>query len=48
MKGRFTESVLHCLVAVVEKGLEFKEYSLGVYLDIAGAFNNVSIEAILS
>ena len=34
-------------MAVVEKGLEFKEYSLGVFLDIAGAFNNVSIEAII-
>ena len=34
-------------MAVVEKDLEFKEYSLGVFLDIAGAFNNVSIEAII-
>ena len=47
MKGRSTESALHSLVAVVEKGLEFKEYSLGVFLHIAGAFNNVSIEAII-
>ena len=34
-------------MAVVEKGLDFREYSLGVFLDIAGAFNNVSIEAII-
>ena len=32
---------------MVVKGLEFKEYSLDVCLDIAGAFNNVSIEAII-
>ena len=42
MKGRSTESALHSLVAVVEKGLEFKEYSPGVFLDIDGAFNNVA------
>ena len=47
MKARCTESTLHSLVAVVEKGLEFKEYSLGVFPDIADAFNNVSIEAII-
>ena len=42
MKDRSTESALHSIVAVVEKGHEFKEYSVGVFLDIAGAFNNVS------
>ena len=41
MKSRSTESALHSLVAVAEKGLEFKEYSLGIFLDIACAFNNV-------
>ena len=47
MKDRSTEFALHSLVAVVEKSLEFKEYSLDVFLDVAGAFNNVSIEAII-
>ena len=47
MKGRCTESALDSLVAVIEKGLELKEYSLDICLDIPGAFNNVSIEAIL-
>ncbi|XP_036327429.1 uncharacterized protein LOC118740039 [Rhagoletis pomonella] len=46
-KGRSTETALHSLTAVIEKALEHKEYALGVFLDISGAFNNVSYEAIM-
>ena len=49
MKGSSTVSALHSLVAVVEKDLEFKEYSLSIFLDlILGPYisseNNVFIK----
>lgn len=46
-KGRSTETALHSLTAVIERTLEHKEYALGVFLDISGAFNNVSYGAIV-
>ncbi|XP_065359422.1 uncharacterized protein LOC135953441 [Calliphora vicina] len=48
MKGRSVETALHSLVGFVEKSLEHKEYALVAFLDIEGAFNNVTPETILS
>ena len=44
--GRSTETALTELVSNIETGLEQKGYTLGVFLDIQGAFDNVGAEAI--
>jgi ribonuclease HI len=44
--GRSTESALHQLVSRVEKALEHKEFALGVFFDIAGAFDNTPFGAV--
>ncbi|WP_333765253.1 RNA-directed DNA polymerase, partial [Streptomyces sp. IBSBF 2390] len=46
LKGKSTETALHEVVSVIEKGLADKEYTLATFLDIEGAFNNVTTEAI--
>lgn len=46
MKGRSTETALHAVVGCIEKGLKDKEYTLAAFLDIEGAFNNVTSGAI--
>jgi len=38
--GKSTESAPHQLVGRTEKALDAREYSLGVFFDIEGAFNN--------
>ena len=40
--GKSTESALHQLVERVERALEAKQYSLGVFFDIEGAFDHTS------
>ena len=45
--GRSTESALHSLVQKIEKSFMKKEFSLGVFLDIEGAFNNAPFESIV-
>ena len=46
LKGRSTETALHEVVGVVERSLEYKQFKMGAFLDIEGAFNNVKTEAI--
>lgn len=46
LKGRSVESALHEVVGTVERSLKEKEYTLGAFLDIEGAFNNVKTESI--
>ena len=46
-KGRSTESALSCMVSHIEGAIDKKEYALGVFLDIQGAFDNVKPEAII-
>ena len=46
MKGRSVETALHSLVGHIENALEHKEFTLVAFLDIEGAFNNVTPEAI--
>jgi len=46
-KGKSTESALHSVVSCIERALEFKNYAMGSFLDIEGAFNNVTTEAIM-
>nr|XP_044249376.1 uncharacterized protein LOC123002812 [Drosophila takahashii] len=45
-KGRSTDTALHSLVSCIERGFHNKEYSLAAFLDIEGAFNNVTPTAI--
>jgi ribonuclease HI len=44
--GRSTESALHQMVSRVERALEMKEYALGVFFDIQGAFDNTPFTAV--
>ena len=44
--GKSTESALHQLVGRIEKALDAKEYSLGVFFDIEGAFDNTSCKSV--
>ena len=46
-KGKSVETALHSVVSQIERNMHFKDVAMGVFLDIAGAFNNVSTEAIL-
>ena len=45
-KGYSTEAALHKIVHKIEKKIAKKGYVLGTFLDIEGAFDNVSFEAI--
>ena len=46
-KGRSTESALTTFVEYVEESLIARQYTLGVFLDIQGAFDNVPTPSIL-
>lgn len=45
-KGRSVDTALHAAVSIIERSLEYGEYTLGAFLDIEGAFNNVKTDAI--
>ena len=45
MKGSSCESALSDMVDNIEKSIYRGEYAVGVFLDIAGAFDNLSYEA---
>ena len=47
MKGKSTETALHDVVGNIEDSISRKELALVAFLDIEGAFNNVTMEAIL-
>ena len=46
MTGSSTESALHALVSRLEQGIVEGRFSLAIFLDIQGAFNNVSYMAL--
>ena len=46
LAGKSTESALHQLVERVERALEAKQYPLGVFFDIEGAFDHTSTTAV--
>ena len=45
-KGTSTETALHKVIHKIEKRIAKKGYVLGTFLDIEGAFDNVSFKAI--
>ena len=45
--GKSTETALHQLVSKAEKAIENKEYALGAFFDIQGAFDNAPSEVII-
>ena len=45
--GKSTESALHKLVSKIEKTIVEGQYALGIFLDIEGAFDNVSFNSII-
>lgn len=46
-RGKSTTTLLHNVVHDIEKAFSLKHSSLGVFLDIEGAFDNVSFESII-
>ena len=46
--GKSCESALHDLVSKIEAGLEADEYTMGVFVDIEGAFDNATFGSICS
>ena len=44
--GKSTESALHQLVGRIEKALDAKEFALGIFFDIEGAFDNTPCNAV--
>jgi len=44
--GKSIESALHQLVGRIERALDAKEYTLGVFFDINGAFDNTTMDSI--
>ena len=44
--GKSTESALHCLVSRIERALNRKQFALGAFLDIQGAFDNTAFQSI--
>ncbi|XP_072161372.1 retrovirus-related Pol polyprotein from type-1 retrotransposable element R1 [Bemisia tabaci] len=46
--GKSTETALNSLVEQIERAMKSKEVALAVFLDIEGAFDNTSIDAILN
>lgn len=45
IKGRSTEAYLHEVVGTIEKSIHYKQYTLTTFLDMVGAFINITIEA---
>lgn len=45
-KGRSTETALHNVVTLAEKAISDKEYMMSTFLDIEGAFDNITFNAI--
>jgi ribonuclease HI len=46
--GKSTDAALQCLNAKISKTLMHKEFGLGAFIDIEGAFNNISYNAIVN
>ena len=46
LKGKSVETALHEIVEIAERSIHHKQYSLAAFLDIEGAFNNVTTDAI--
>lgn len=47
-KDRSVESTPHTLVFNIKRAFEYKEYTIGVFPNISGAFNNISTAFILN
>ena len=48
LAGKSTDTALHNLVSKTERAVHGKQYALGVFLDIVGAFNNASSGSLLN
>ena len=46
-KGKLTEMAWHYMVDHIEKAIIWKEFALGLFLDIEGAFDNVLFHVII-
>lgn len=46
-RGRSTELALHVIVTEIEKTIQHKDFALGAFLDIEGAFDNTGYDAIM-
>ena len=48
MKGRSVDTALHNSVRIIESSLEHNQYTLASFLDIEGAFKNITLDAIVN
>ncbi|XP_036327418.1 uncharacterized protein LOC118740028 [Rhagoletis pomonella] len=46
LKGKSTETALHEVVRTIESSLYYKQFTMESFIDIEGAFNNVSADSI--
>lgn len=46
--GKSTDSALHCLVRRVERALHRKQFALGVFMDIEGAFDSATYGSMIN
>lgn len=47
IKGRSVDTALYSVLSLLEEALIHKDFAMGTFLDIEGAFNNVRPEAIM-
>lgn len=45
-EGKSTDTALHALTSHIEMTLERKEYLIATFMDVAGAFDNITFEAV--
>ena len=45
--GKSTETALHCLIGRIERALDRKQFALGAFFDIEGAFDNAPFDAMV-
>ena len=45
--GKSTESALHQLMGRIERALDANQYSLGVFFENEGAFDNTPVKAVM-
>lgn len=46
-KGKSTETALHELIGTIEKAISVRQYTMVAFLDIEGAFNNITPDSIV-
>ena len=48
IQGRSTETALHAVVSKIDKSLEYRNSTLGIFIDIEGAFDKATFDSIVN